>query len=140
MSAVPPWLIFSPRDPRIARPPAGRDQTPTAGKRERRSWLPAMIVACPRPQRLPESRSDARFETSPVLCRFSDAGMRAIHALQRPASEKRQCTKSREVWHPAVQRVLWGSYVGGDLDGGRDASRMLPQLSRFGMNVAQEYF
>jgi hypothetical protein len=23
------------------------------------------------------------------------------------------------VWHPAVQRVLWGSYVGGDLDGGR---------------------
>jgi hypothetical protein len=64
----------------------------------------------------------------------------AIHALQRPASEKRQGAKSREVWHPAVQRVLWGSYVGGDLDGGRDASRMLPQLSRFGMNVAQEYF
>jgi hypothetical protein len=26
-----------------------------------------MIVACPRPQRLSESRSDARFETSPVL-------------------------------------------------------------------------
>jgi hypothetical protein len=39
-----------------------------------------------------------------------------------------------------VQRVLWGSYVGGDLDGGRGASRMLPQLSRFGMNVAKEYF
>src|ERR1700722_8747208 len=35
MSAVPPWLIFSPRDPRMACPPAGRDQTPTAGKRER---------------------------------------------------------------------------------------------------------
>ena len=32
-----------------------------------------------------------------LLCRFSDAGMtRAIHALRRPASEKRQCTKSRE--------------------------------------------
>ena len=31
------------------------------------SWLPAMIVACPRPQRLPESRRGARFETSPVL-------------------------------------------------------------------------
>src|SRR5258708_7607591 len=46
----------------------------------------------------------------------------AIHALRRPASEKRQGTKSREVWHPAVQRVLWGSYVGGDLDGGRGAS------------------
>ena len=39
MSAVPPWLIFSPRDPRIARPPAGRDQTPTAGKRERSRHL-----------------------------------------------------------------------------------------------------
>ena len=110
----------------------------------------------------------------------------AIHALRRPASEKRQGTKSREVWHPAVQRVLWGSYVGGDLDGGRGAStrrracahagepgrvqwtsrraygihqravgelmggigskggkphgRMLPQLSRFGVNVAKEYF
>ena len=25
-----------------------------------------MIVACPRPERLPELRSDARFETSPV--------------------------------------------------------------------------
>jgi hypothetical protein len=47
---------------------------------------------------------------------------RAIHALRQPASEKRQCTKSREVRHPAVQRVLWGSYVGGDLDGGRGAS------------------
>src|SRR5712672_1290185 len=46
----------------------------------------------------------------------------AIHALRRPASEKRQGTKSREVWQPAVQRVLWGSYVGGDLDGGRGAS------------------
>jgi hypothetical protein len=108
------------------------------------------------------------------------------HALLRPASKKRQGTKSREVWHPAVQRVLWGSYVGGDLDGGRGAStrrracahtgepgrvqwtsrraygihqwsvgelmggigsrggkphgRMLPQLWRFGMNVAKKYF
>jgi hypothetical protein len=39
------------------------------------------------------------------------------------------------VWHPAVQRVLWGSYVGGDLDGGRGASRMLAQLSRFGIRT-----
>src|SRR5690242_20563532 len=30
-----------------------------------RSWLPAMIVACPRPRRLPESRNDARLETGP---------------------------------------------------------------------------
>src|SRR5580704_15061164 len=83
----------------------------------------------------------AHISTRPLMCRFSDAGMtRAIHAQRRPASEKRQCTKSREVWHPTVQRVLWGSYVGGDLDGGRGASTMLPQLSRFGMNVAKEYF
>jgi hypothetical protein len=106
-----------------------------------------------------------------------------LGALSWPASKKRQGTKSREIWHPAVQRVLLGSYVGGDLDGGRGAStrrracahagepgrvqwtsrraygirqravgglmggigsrggkphgRMLPQLSRSGMNVAQ---
>src|SRR5450432_2061040 len=51
-------------------------------------------------------------------CRHDEA----IHALRRPASEKRQGTKSREVWHPAVQRMLWGSYVVGDLDSGRGAS------------------
>jgi hypothetical protein len=39
-----------------------------------------------------------------------------------PASESRQRTKSREVWHPAGQRVLWGLYVGGDRDGGRGVS------------------
>jgi hypothetical protein len=44
---------------------------------------------------LPAQRAIAqRFR---ALCRFSDAGMtRAIHALRRPASEKRQGTKSRE--------------------------------------------
>jgi hypothetical protein len=46
-----------------------------------RSWLPAMIVACPRPQRLPESRSDARFETSPVLARSGGKTMSAIPPL-----------------------------------------------------------
>src|SRR5271155_3493691 len=55
------------------------------------------------------------------LCWFLDAGNDdTLGALSWPASKKRQGTKSREVWHPAVQRVLWGSYVGGD--GGRGAS------------------
>jgi len=59
----------------------------------------------------------------PVLCWFLDAGNdETLGRLSWPASKKRQCTKSREVWHPAVQRVLWGSYVGGGLDGGRGAS------------------
>jgi hypothetical protein len=72
---------------------------------------------------------------------FLDAGNdETLGRLSWPASKKRQGTKSREVWHPAVQRVLWGSHVGGDLDGGRGTSRMLAQLSRFGMNVAQRYF
>ena len=54
---------------------------------------------------------------------FLDAGNdETLGRLSWPASKKRQSTKSREVWHPAVQRVLWGSYVGGDLDGGRGAS------------------
>ena len=34
----------------------------------------------------------------PLMCRFSDAGDdEALHALRRPASEKRQGTKSRDV-------------------------------------------
>ena len=40
---------------------------------------------------------------------FSDAGNDwAIDALLRPASGKRQGTKSRSVMHPTVQRALWG--------------------------------
>jgi choline dehydrogenase-like flavoprotein len=52
------------------RPSSRRSRPNTDGGQKRtlpRSCLPAMIVACPRPQRLPESRSGARFETSPVL-------------------------------------------------------------------------
>jgi hypothetical protein len=49
------------------------------------------------------------------MCRFSDAGNDgAIGALMRPASEKRQGTKSRTVMHPKVQRTLWG--FGGGVD------------------------
>src|SRR5450631_2872597 len=37
---------------------------------------------------------------SPFVCRFLDAGMTTpSQALWRPASKKRQGTKSREVWH-----------------------------------------
>ena len=44
-----------------------------------------------------------------LLCRFSDAGNdEALDALGRPASEKRQGTKSREVGAPSVPRALWG--------------------------------
>src|ERR1700730_9316719 len=44
----------------------------------------------------------------PLVCRFlgrRDDGV--IHGLWRPASEKRQGTKSRR-WAAAVQRTLWG--------------------------------
>jgi hypothetical protein len=45
----------------------------------------------------------------PVMCRFSDAGNdKARHMLGRPASEKRQGTKSREAGAPSVPRALWG--------------------------------
>ena len=47
---------------------------------------------------VPQPRSCLLQRKSPLLCRFSDAGNdEAIHALWRPASEKRQGTKSREV-------------------------------------------
>jgi DNA-binding transcriptional LysR family regulator len=39
---------------------------------------------------------------------FRTPARRALHALMRPASEKRQGTKSRWVGHPAGQRALWG--------------------------------
>ncbi|MGB7097393.1 MAG: hypothetical protein WBD95_01310, partial [Xanthobacteraceae bacterium] len=76
-------------------------------------------------------------------CRF--LGRRddvTLHSLMRPASEKRQGTKSRWVGHPAVQQALWGLHVGA-VDGigsraGHPHGRTLPQLSRFGMNVAQK--
>jgi len=105
------------------------------------------------------------------------------HALKRPASKKRQGTKSRQLGS-GWQRVLWGLHVGTALDvrrerstrrracldageprrvqwasrwargvhqraggglmggigsrGGNPPGRTLPQLLRFGMNVAQE--
>src|SRR5712672_3199404 len=117
---------------------------------------------------------------------FLDAGMTNPSTRcggRRPKSAK---ARSRGKLGTGWQRVLWGSYVGGDLDGGRGAStrrcacaharepgrvqwtsrraygihqravgelmggigskggkphgRMLPQLSRFGVNVAKEYF
>src|ERR1700722_4605580 len=56
---------------------------------------------------------------SPQLCRFSDAGRHdASHALGRPASEKRQGTKSREVEH----RRCGGHY--GDLAAGSGFGRL----------------
>jgi hypothetical protein len=46
----------------------------------------------------------------------------AIHARQQEASEKRQGTKSREVWHPTVQERLWGiRHVDCGVDWGREA-------------------
>jgi hypothetical protein len=44
-----------------------------------------------------------------------------IHARQQEASEKRQGTKSREVWHPTVQERLWGiRHVDCGVDLGRE--------------------
>src|SRR5262245_62399618 len=45
-----------------------------------------------------------------------------FHARQQKASEKRQGTKSREVWHPTVQERLWGiRHVDCGVDRGREA-------------------
>ena len=50
----------------------------------------------------------------------------AIPALMRPAAEKRQGTKSREVGYGAGQRALWGFDAGADLDGAGDVGWMRP--------------
>jgi hypothetical protein len=97
------------------------------------------VTDCPRGNRSRPYELRCRI-TSDVVQVFGRRHDEAIHALRRPASEKRQCTKSREYGTRQCSEWLWGSYVGGDLDGGRGASRMLAQLSRFGMNVAQGDF
>ena len=49
---------------------------------------------------------------SPVLCRFSDAGTHdTSHALRRPASEKRQGTKSR--WEDVGECRNYGDFAAG---------------------------
>jgi hypothetical protein len=47
-------------------------------------------------------------------------------ALRRPASKKRQGTKSRESLAPAVPRALWGFDFRAGGDGGRDAGTRRP--------------
>src|SRR5215470_15882283 len=59
----------------------------------------------------------------PFLLRFlGRLDENAIHARRQEASEKRQGTKSREVWHPTVQERLWGiRHVDCGVDRGREA-------------------
>ena len=49
-----------------------------------------------------------------------------FHALWRPASKKRQGTKSREVGHRVGQRALWGFDGDAELEGGCDGDGMRP--------------
>ena len=59
-----------------------------------------------------------------VLCRFSDAGSTDHHTLRRPASEKRQGTKSRrEVVGRRSRRGAVPQKGYGDLVAGRDFRR-----------------
>src|SRR5215471_12530011 len=80
MSAVPPWLIFSPRDPHIARPP------PVATKHRRRAKENApAILAASHDRGLSSAAAFARiakrFETTPVLAQSGDPGMSALAPL-----------------------------------------------------------
>ena len=73
----------------------------------------------------------------------------AIRALRRPATEKRQGTKSREVGH-RLSSERYGDLMPAPLSMVSATDRycferwqpgkMPPQLLRFGMSVAQEYF
>ena len=100
-----------------------------------------------------------------AMCRFSAAAMKVSPRTQRAAAEKRQGTKSREIGHrPSSGRdedsmlsgkpkiVRWASRQAGEVQQwtaselidryfeGRRPGRTLPQLPRFGMGIAQEYF
>ena len=62
-----------------------------------------------------------------------------FHALWRPASKKRQGTKSREVGGLAGQRALWGFVRDPRLRKFEEwRLRMRAQLKRFGTIVAKE--
>src|SRR6267378_6068710 len=93
------------------RPSSRRSRPNTDGGQKRtlpRSWLPAMIVACPRPQHLPESRSDARFQTSPVLAHHVDPGIDRNGRYQRVTGPPRGIGKTATVRRSA------GSYAVAD--------------------------
>ena len=74
------------------------------------------------------ARSSVIGISAPYLCRFWDAGdTKPVRTLGRPASKKRQGTKSRSAGPAAGSRALWGFQVGGTFDGGAtvgDAIRM----------------
>jgi hypothetical protein len=64
----------------------------------------------------------------------------AIRALRRPATEKRQGTKSREVgtvWRRALGKFERAARLR-EFEDWRP--RLRAQLKRFGMSVAQQYF
>ena len=54
------------------------------------------------------TRQYVRFIVQVIVQVFGRRHDESIHALLRPASEKRQGTKSRWAGHPAVQQSLWG--------------------------------
>jgi len=81
---------------------------------------------------------------------FLDAGNdETLHTLNWPASKKRQGTKSREVGH-RLSSERYGDLMPAPLSMVSATDRycferwqpgkMPPQLLRFGMSVAQEYF
>jgi hypothetical protein len=57
----------------------------------------------------------------PLLCRFLDAGVTSGLLLRRPASKKRQGTKSRGGLGGGRQPALWGFDFHAGYGGGREA-------------------
>jgi hypothetical protein len=55
-----------------------------------------------------------------------------FHALWRPASKKRECTKSWEVWHWRCSGGLWGFDGGAEFEGGCNTDWMRPADQRTG--------
>ena len=67
------------------------------------------------------------------MCRFLDAGgIDPVRTLGRPASKKRQGTKSREAGLRLGGLPLWGFEVGGAFDGGAASSDATCKLARGG--------
>jgi hypothetical protein len=82
-----------------ASPPAGSPDRPSLHLRERNSSMK---------NRKRETRTSGtvRDEDGNILI-YSARHDESLHVRWRPASEKRQGTKSRWVGHPEVRRALW---------------------------------
>jgi hypothetical protein len=99
-------------------------------------------LVTPRVRRVPcsafETSTDVRYRAAFVQV-FGRRNAKTIHALRRPASEKRQGTKSRGVGHRGC-RGRYGDYMSGALSSQISVGDFLPCFCAFFCSTAPQAF